>query len=316
MSEPKRHHYVPQCYLKNFADEKGMIWVFDRKTKEYRKQSIADTAVQNHYYRIKTKDGEYSTDVEKFFSTLEAEASVIIGKLVRVEKVSQRDKEVLALFISFQRARVPDFEKLMNEADEKMMKRINEMKFHSIEATEAILKDFAEKADVGKKHDVTPEEMFEFIKEGRYSVNFPREHSIKTMLNMGYELSGYFLQMDWLFLYAPNGSSFITSDSPYTLVPPADNNPNSFWGAGVGILTPGSKKIFPVAPNVILIMGDHGDMVVSGKAPRNNMRGINLISARASDRFIFAKDEALLRFVVERSRVEEMPMDRDRVIMG
>lgn len=316
MSEPKRHHYVPRCYLKNFADEQEMIWTFDRKTGEYRQQSIADTAVQNHYYRVRTKDGKFSTDVEKFFSTIETEASGVIAKLARIKKISQEDKEILSLFISFQRARVPDFEKLMNEADEKMIKRINEMKFHSVEATEAILKDFDKKTKNTKRHDITPEEMFEFIKEGRYTVSFPREHGIKTMLRMGYDLSTYFLQMDWLFLYAPKGTSFITSDSPYTLVPPVGNDPNSFWGAGVGILTPGAKKIFPVAPNVVLIMGDHGDGVVARRVSRNNLRGINLISARASDRFIFADNEALLRFVVDRSRVKEIPLDKERVIIG
>jgi hypothetical protein len=32
-SNPARnHHYVPQCLLKHFADDKGMLWEYDTET--------------------------------------------------------------------------------------------------------------------------------------------------------------------------------------------------------------------------------------------------------------------------------------------
>ncbi len=315
MSEPKRHHYVPQFYLKSFANDREQIWVYDRKTREYRQQSVKDTAVQQNYYRVRTKDGKHSTEIEKFFSQVEGLACAAMSKLERGEELTEEERGNIALFVSFQMTRVPDFEKRMNEADEKLIKRMNKMSFHSVEAAKAVL-DKLNKDTGDDGNDVSPEEMYEFIQQERYTVQFPRERMVRTMLELGYDLARYFVQMDWLLLRTSKEGSFVTSDNPYTLFPPEDYDPNTFWGSAVGILTPGAKKAIPISSDTSLFMCDHGGRLVETVAPRDKIRAINAYYARSSDRFIFAKDEALLRSVVERSRVDEIPFDRERTIVG
>lgn len=311
MSEPKRNHYNPQFYLKNFADERGRIWVFDRKIKQYRHQHIRDTAVQKNYYRVKTKDGGYSTEVEQFFSLVEGRASVAIDKVIKGESISEQEKGNIALFASFQYTRVPDFEKVNDEMTNKAIKHIDKMKFHSVEATKAILEKLREETGGEKDGNVTAEEMYEFIQSGKYSVKYPREHTIKIMLDMGQHAAGYFIQMDWRFIYTPASAAFITTDNPFTLIPPKDYDPNSFWG--VGILTPGAKKALPIASNVSLFMDDRGDKIEGLEVSNDAVQGINILYARTSDRFIFAREESLLREIVKLSRVEEMLLDRERI---
>ena len=312
MSKPKRHHYVPQFYLNYFADEQSMIWVYDRKTKEYRHQTVKDTAVQNNYYRVRLKGGEQSSELESFFSQLEGLASVAINKLERGASLTEEEKGNIALFVSFQMTRVPYFEKRINEGDEKLMKRMTEMKFHSVEASQAWLKKLKENGKDGG-HKVTAEEMYEFVQKGEYNIKFPREASIRTMLKLAYNIAGKFIQMDWLILRVSKDGAFITSDNPYTLFPHPEYNPNSFWDGAVGILTPGAKKALPLSPNTSLFMCDHGGRFAETIAPRNNVRKINIFYAQTSDRFIFAKDELLLRSIVKRSRIDEIPNGQKRV---
>lgn len=315
MTQPKRHHYVPQFYLKNFANDKGQIWVYDRQTKKYRQQNVRDTAVQQHYYRIETKDGTHSTEIESFLAELEGNACTAIVKLERGETLTEDDRQYVAAYVALQMTRVPDFEKSSNESQEKLIRKMFKMSFHSVEATQKRLDKLKEK--IGEvSGEVSPEEMYEFIQQDRYKMKFPRQNAIRSMLKLAEHTANYFIQMDWLLLRAGGGGTFITSDNPYTLFPPPTYNPNDFWDSAVGILTPGAKKALPVSPNSCLFMLDHGGRYAENTAPRDKIRFFNDFFARTSGRFIFAKDEALLRSVVKRSRVDEIPVDRERVIMS
>lgn len=292
--------------MQNFADDQDRLWVYDRKTKEYRFQHIKDTAVEQYYYRVRVKDGSKSDEIERFFSMLEGHAAKAIKKILKSEALTTIDREHLALFISFQMTRVPDYEKRVNEMREKSMKKMNQMIFSSVERTKKVI----EKYNMAEK--ITPEEMYKFIQEDKYKLKKSKEYSIKMALKPGYDFARYFLQMNWFFLYTPPKSSFITSDNPFTIFPPKIQSPFR----GLGILTPGALKMFPISPGVCLVMEEPGDQVKIGVAKREKIRPINLYFAQTSDRFIFSRDEALLRSVVEKSQVDTIPFERERVFVG
>ncbi len=42
MKLSRRHHYLPQMYLRGFADEAEQAWVFDRQNKTYLHQGILE----------------------------------------------------------------------------------------------------------------------------------------------------------------------------------------------------------------------------------------------------------------------------------
>lgn len=314
MSKPKRHHYVPRFYLDHFTNKEGFLWVYDRKTDEYRKQKPSDTAVQKNYYAIQNKDGGKDMGVEELFSVIEGEADAIIKKILSGKTITQEEKGKLSVYISYQMVRVPEYEKQVTESEEKLIKKINEMRFSSVEETKKVIQKYKESGNNQKEID--PEEMFNFVKSGKYGVSFPREWSLRYVLELGYDLAEYFANMEWTFLYAPNNTSFITSDNPYTTFAPEDRDPNCFWQRGVGIMTKGAKKVLPLSTNLILVIGDIGDRFFIAESDRVGVRGINKTFARTSGRFIYARDEALLRSVVKQSKVKDIPLDRERVFMS
>ena len=52
MKLSRRHHYLPQMYLRGFADADELVWVFDRQHNTFIHQGILNTAVKKDFYTI------------------------------------------------------------------------------------------------------------------------------------------------------------------------------------------------------------------------------------------------------------------------
>jgi hypothetical protein len=79
--QTKRHHVVPQFYLRRFADKSETIAVVDRDdpTKRF-KTSVRNAAVEGWFYGIPTEEG-WDTIIEDTLATLEGIASHDIPRL-------------------------------------------------------------------------------------------------------------------------------------------------------------------------------------------------------------------------------------------
>ena len=53
MADTKKEHYVPRCYLRNFAFGSDRINVFDKSKMQVRtNQKLLDVAMENHFYDL------------------------------------------------------------------------------------------------------------------------------------------------------------------------------------------------------------------------------------------------------------------------
>lgn len=100
MSQPKRHHYLPQCYLEKFC-KNGLLNVFDRERKEFRVQTPINTALQSRYYTITEQDGSKYSGIEELLSSIEGCTKPVLDKIDNRTKLSMEEKKILATFISF-----------------------------------------------------------------------------------------------------------------------------------------------------------------------------------------------------------------------
>jgi hypothetical protein len=63
MTEPRRHHWVPRFYLKNFAipetinSKSPKVWALPRREGEEKPISITKVGVQKDLYTLSTPDG-------------------------------------------------------------------------------------------------------------------------------------------------------------------------------------------------------------------------------------------------------------------
>lgn len=299
MSNPKRHHYLPEFYLKEFSREK-VLFVYDRELNEYREQIPKDTVVMSHYYTLKDDKGNKNAEIETYLSHLEGNAKPIIKKLEIGKGIYEEEKELLAIFISFLMNRVPDFEKSINKMHEKIIKMASDMMFCDEERTKSVIDQYEQ--DTGKKMDISPKELFEFHKEGEYKYVINRNVSLETMCNLSLEIANYFKQMDWLLLHAPHITSFITTDNPFTLIPPANLKSNIY---GTGIATRGAKKIVPLTQSLCLVMLDRGTLTVHKNIDRDAVKKVNINISFFADRFVIGRDEALVKKIVKTTKLDQ-----------
>ena len=103
-------------------------------------------------------------------------------------------------------------------------------------------------------------------------------------------------QMEWTILRAPEAASFVTSDNPFVVIPPDGMTPS--WPYTIGVAVAGSKKIVPLTQRVCLRIGDYGDAMRYVECDRESVRALNCTLASNCERFLIARDEALLNRLV------------------
>ena len=300
MSTPKRHHFLPKFYLKNFC-ENEFFWVYDRKKNEYRKQTPNNTAIQKKYYSFIGCDGKENNEIEnKVLSDIETEASPIIDKINNKKIISLYERIILTIFITFLHLRGPSFEKEMNDIFEKFIKIYAKLSFPTEENTKKIIKRFASN---NKQKDISSKELMDFVNKGNYKVKVHREYSLKKMYELAQELPVYFIQMDWQFCYSPKTSLFITSDNPFVLIPPNDYKKGEL--GRLGMLSCGTKKIVPLTQKVCLVISDKGEKVEKISISSKKVREFNFHIAKNCDNLLISKDKSLLEELVKITNIDK-----------
>jgi hypothetical protein len=82
MDEPKRHHYVPQWYLRRFANRREQIRVYHRGNGAYFTTSVENAAVQTGFYTIKEASGRESQVVEKVLGDIDGKADKVASRMI------------------------------------------------------------------------------------------------------------------------------------------------------------------------------------------------------------------------------------------
>lgn len=303
MANPaKRHHYLPQFYLQRFAGADRRVCVFDRETKQFRRQHPVNTALENDFYTVTDAQGRKSDSLERAFSQLENAARGVIDRLDSGMTGWMDEDELFAftMFIAFLYTRTPIFNKEQNALGEYLFRTTAKASHPSLEVTAQWLKQFEE--DTGESAEgISPEAYWQVINGDEYDVKVPREYNIRLMLDATQHLAEVLTTLNWYFVRAPRDFAFITSDGPFVITPP--NGYERDWRA-YGILTPGAASVIPLSPSCCLIIQGQGDDVRYGHVNKDTVRKINANVAQNSDRFIVGRDEAYLRRLVQRTRVD------------
>lgn len=105
MTKVKKQHYLPQFYLRRFADASGKICVVDSKlAAPYIVSNVRDIAQGRYYYDF-LGDGD-NQSVERMFSLIESKLAPafdsLIGRIQKGESLTSDDKSAVTQFLKFQ----------------------------------------------------------------------------------------------------------------------------------------------------------------------------------------------------------------------
>ena len=294
MNEPKRHHYLPQMYLRGFANGER-VWVYDREKSEYREQGVVNTAVQRDYYAVTDASGAKNRDLEGILAGIEGKAAEAIRLADQRAALSEEQRAALAVFVALLKVRTPNFEKSFADAQDKLFKKILKATMNSEERIAASIAAY--ERDKGKKLPLAPKELLDLFQGGQFRIEPHRNQSVALMIELSSEFALLPAQMDWVFAHPPEGSQFITSDVPFGIIPPKDWKPGGLL-SGVGILTPGAVKAIPLTRRTLLLTFDKGDITRHAAMTEAVVRDFNVATAARTERFAIGTDRTLLESLV------------------
>lgn len=111
-NSPKRHHFIPQFILRNFADKEGKLHCFNKETEKYFSTHPVNVFAETHLY-TKDENGKKLTHVENDLSQIEGKFSEKIKQIIeaarseRYLELKPADEDFFRRFIDIQIRRHP-----------------------------------------------------------------------------------------------------------------------------------------------------------------------------------------------------------------
>lgn len=239
----KLHHYVPQGYLRGFANEKGQVRVIplDRSRKPF-VSSVKNVAAQTHFHTI--EELEEPDAFETALSEVEGKASRIIKAFEKKTfPRSEDDRWDLSYYMALQSVRGPDTRKTTEHLNAKLIR---------LEIGAAGRSNVGPWIKRNFGFDPSPEQEDRVWAEATQPdgppISFSNRDHIQYMLDMAEELTPYFACRQWSLVRFERRALF-TSDAPVSLIrDPEDGG----WG-GVGYMT-AQAITFPLTRELGLLM--------------------------------------------------------------
>ncbi len=217
----EKHHYVPQCYLKNFSfDEKeSLVYAYQRK-KPIITTNIKNVAAKKNLYTFLDKTTGKKTNVaEEMLGRLEAAACPVIKKIIKTQKLDldEKDRGALSQFIAFLATRTISFDAWQKNMSIEMQKQLMIEKARNKDH----LKDSFEKAGIKFKNEKELEDMRQSILDfdKHFKVKFKGENGyfFKVAIELAMDLTQILFNKHWHLLIANTSRVFITSDNPVAI---------------------------------------------------------------------------------------------------
>ena len=269
----KKQHFVPQCYLKNFAAQGKKIFVFDKINSKSYSANIKDISQESYFNDFpdaflpeELRDQEKSQVIEDELSKVETRfgefLKLIISVLEKIEKnnlfdslgvLDQAAKKNFSAFLTLQFART---------------KKAREQNRSILQDLDALIKKWNQ---VLPNHDNIPKWDFPKPAGGAYSIKL--EYG-EDLLKVGIEEDSIAQHLIWIsdiivqvhdseiyktlsnhiWLFGINSTSIPlwTSDNPIVI-----NNPiviKKHEDLGIGLASKGVQVVYPISPKYLLIM--------------------------------------------------------------
>jgi len=278
----KNQHYVPQLYLKYFADknksqhEDKFLWVFEGPTVPPYRKSPKNLCVKKYFYSF--DDDELLPDhdlIENYLNGIETSTAKILNDLwdKKTEFVDIKKRMLLARFISFLHFRTVQSREFLRILFQ------NKLKSHFVDEINK-LGGYREWINRKPELSISEEDFLDSF--NKIKISPKKALSTEIMLEWSLKMIPFLVERNWSF-YVPEDtqSSFVTSDHPVNLY-------NEDFGPDMipGIALEKTDFVFPVNPRLCLIatfFAEERTITVS----KDFVIGINRFIANKSYRYVF-----------------------------
>lgn len=295
----KKQHYIPQFYLKRFADQRGNLQVLDiRNNRVGLPKSYSGVGYKHYFYAVETGvPDEISQRIERWLQQFEnaiaRELPNIIDKILNNAHIDDNDRYILSTLMSMLWLRSPNMRAHLNKMEEDMTKQI--MRFYAPERMDRYTRETG--IQMSEKERA---ELVKTLENGSYGLRFNNAQHLRFMTETigvgGPGFANMFFGQKWKIYIARGKKRFITSDGPVVewWLPP-----QTFYGAS--FLE--RNKYFPLTPEIFFeLTYPIGSCKVKRKTifeGRDDIVALfNILLAAHAHEYVYSADKILLEDLV------------------
>lgn len=249
MTEPKQHHYLPRFYLEGFTGPGKRIWVANLARNSLRAQLPRKVARRNRYYSLERADGSRSNVIEDQLGKIEDKASNAIRGLSMQMMPSGTIESDLVYFVATLMLRTPGAAELNNQHLRETLTALAEGTFTLDQPTRARM--IAAGATEAELEIPSAAEVRRSIAGGELETQFDRNKALGTFAHAFPRVAARLYEMDWLYLFNRSDVPFTTTDYPFAVLNPGQDQPSSPYG--IPWTSPDLDKFVPLSAGKALI---------------------------------------------------------------
>jgi hypothetical protein len=249
VTEARAHHFVPQCYLNNFAPGKKITVVDLKSGKAPFSTNPKNVAQERDFNRIDS-DTLAPDALENAYAQFEGELAPVLKKLVAGETCTEDDFCYVLSLMGVLGLRNPRFRGSFAEFQNSVRQKMVAVALSTKERWEKQLARMREDGYLDGKPDVPYEELKAQLAEGNIRfVTSTSEHA-RTELYAVDDLINILARRSWRWVRAaPTSGGFISCDHPVCLN--WIKRPRGFAPIGYGLN--GTTVYFPLSPALALL---------------------------------------------------------------
>lgn len=253
MTPPRRHHLLPQFYMRSFADEGGKVRIIERASGHEFTTGTVNVFVERDYYTVSSADAEDDHQlIEGLYAKIEGVAAPVFEQLRAGEfPLDGQDRSEFASFMALQVSRGRMFrqwmEQLTDQTSRTMLRMVTDAPPGYWEAKRA---EWEANPQGPEPPAPLTDKQREMLREGTsFLIKPSREHVIEMSFAPLEEMTFVLMAMTWRLL---------RFDEPCLF---SSEHPLSYWrqsspidrAYGIGAATADEVRL-PISPTCALVL--------------------------------------------------------------
>lgn len=278
MSEPRKHHYLPQFYLRGFSTDGRSIYQIEKHGLRAYTCSIRDAAAIRDYHKLDDPHFVDANATEKRLADVEAQLASALARVIQVGVATPETHALLIQLVALLQVRVPAFKA----------------------GIEAFLQQVVRSGGLimerkGRLPPI-PEGLEDVLRMENLSIQISNWKCLEFM----FTLAGDRRILDILgtmkpsILRAPGGVVFLTSDQPVALYHPTASPTDAF---GTGLVDVAAEISVPLSSHALLLLSWPTNPPNDRVATSDEVAEFNRRTVVMADSLVFAPEEC--RWAVE-----------------
>ena len=292
----RNHHWVSQCYLKQFAapvSKNSNLWAYDFGNDRSFRPKPRGVAVQHDFNRVDIP-GQAIDALEGALANFETEVDAAIRATVATtdQFSSPDDFNVILNFIALLAVRNPRLREVRRDYRERTSKMIMNVVLSSKELYEGQVRKAKDAGFIDPDANASYEEAKDFERRQQFRIELARNEHIRQEFELHDTVLQTLGRRQWVVVRStPKVGTFITCDHPVFLRP---TDPSRFpQPMGFGMRN--AAVLFPLAKHVFLI-GEFDMEAHMMQADHQTVAALNAEVILAAERQVYASDDEFTFF--------------------